>query len=135
MFGGIIGAAIVEQNRAEWRRLSSDDRTCIAAGVEREGGSIQQLIAGGVSPNDERIAAIRQTCTSVASRTLKLNVECSINTPQGTFTSRCDEDFSGGDGGVSTRMSRADALKAAFSEGAVHTSSTSGAIPSRGASR
>ena len=122
MFGGIIGAAIVEQNRAEWRRLSGDDRTCIAAGVEREGGSIQQLIASGVSPNDERIVAIRQTCASIASRTLKLNVECSINTPQGTFTSRCDEDFSGGDGGVSTRVSRADALKAAFAEGSVHTS-------------
>ncbi len=122
MFGGIIGAALVEQNRAEWRRLSPDDRACIAAGVQREGGSIQQLIASGVSPNDERVGSIRQTCAAVASRTLKLNVECSINTPQGTFTSRCDEDFSEGDGGASTRVSRADALKAAFSEGAVHTS-------------
>ena len=122
IFGGIIGAAIFEQNRADWRRLSADDRACIAAGVQREGGSIQQLIATGVSPNDERVGSIRQTCASVASRTLKLNVECSINTPQGMFISRCDEDFSGGDGAVNTRLSRADALKAAFSEGAVHTS-------------
>ena len=121
LFGGLIGAAITEQNRAAWSQLPPADRTCIASGLQQQGASLRQVIAAGIPPNDQRIASIQQTCSAISSRQLKQNVECAISTDEGEFTSWCDEDFAAHPGGQKVRSDRAEALKAAFSNQPIST--------------
>lgn len=120
LFGGIVGAAVEEQNRAEWMRVPREERACIGLGLRKEGADLPQIIRAGIPPTDGRIASIRSTCLSVTDRKLRRNVDCTINTGSGAFTSKCDEDFvSGADSKV--RISQADALEQAFSEQGVST--------------
>jgi hypothetical protein len=94
LFGGIIGAAIWEATRNEWRKLPSEEIACVNAALERERGSIDRLAEHGVGPGDPRIAPIHNACTNLRSRHLRQNVECTI----GSVTSYCDEAFARPDG-------------------------------------
>lgn len=121
LFGGVVGAAIEEQSRAEWMQLSREDQACINLGLRREGANLSQFIRAGIPPSDGRVASIRATCSAVIDRKLRRNVDCTINTAAGAFASRCDEDFASGDDSK-LRISQADAVQQAFTERGVQTS-------------
>jgi uncharacterized protein len=94
LFGGIIGAAILEATRNEWRKLPSAEISCVNALLARNQESIDRLAKNGVGPGDPRIAPIRNACSNLLSRHLRQNVEC----PIGSVTSYCDEAFARPDG-------------------------------------
>lgn len=120
LFGGVVGAAIEEQSRAEWMQLPKEERACIGLGLRKEGADLPQIMRAGISPADGRVASIRSTCKSVIDKKLRRNVDCTINTGSGAFASRCDEDFASADDGK-VRISQADALEQAFTEQGVQT--------------
>jgi len=108
IFGGIIGAAIWQAARNEWRKLPSEEFACVDAVLARERGSIDRLAERGIGPGDPRIAPIRGACSNLLSRRLGQNVECQV----GTVTSYCDEAFARPDGrGGFRRMSIMDAVQ------------------------
>jgi hypothetical protein len=108
LFGRIIGAAMREATRNEWRKLPSAEISCVDAVLARERGSIDRLAEHGVGPGDPRIAPIRNACSNLLSRHLGQNVECLI----GSVTSYCDEAFARPDGrGGFHRMSITEAVQ------------------------
>ena len=108
---GFMGAAILQNVRAEWSRLAPAELECIQTGVARRGTSIDQLIQGGIEPNDPRISLIRSACKAILLRQLQTNVECQINTPAGQLTSFCDEYYARGLGQNNyQKISRSDAI-------------------------
>jgi uncharacterized protein len=114
LFGGAMGAAMVQSVRAEWSRLPADELNCIQAAVAQQGGSIERLIQNGIQPNDPRISRVRQSCENILFRELRTNIECQMNTPAGQVTSFCDEDYARNIGqGSFQRISKSDAAVAA----------------------
>jgi uncharacterized protein len=112
LFEGIVGTAMVESARAEWRKLPSDLAVCLNAALAREAGSIDQLALHGIGPNDARVAAYRAKCTSLLSRRLRQNVECQIDVLGSSITSYCDEAFARTDGrGGFQRLSIAEMVQ------------------------
>lgn len=114
IFSGIVGAAIVEAARNEWGKIPPNEAACLNAILERQRSSVGQLAQRGVGPNDPRIAPLRATCTSLLSKRLRENVECPINTPNGSIASYCYEAFAKPDGrGGFQRLSIAEAINRA----------------------
>jgi hypothetical protein len=66
MFTAMMGAAIVNNARVEWSKLSSNQTACIEQELHHQGASIGGLIQNGIVPNDPRIAGIRFDCRTAA---------------------------------------------------------------------
>ena len=66
MFTAIMGAAIVNNARIEWSKVSANQTACIEGALRQKGTSIGGLIQNGIAPNDPRIAGIRVDCRTAA---------------------------------------------------------------------
>jgi hypothetical protein len=66
MFTAIMGAAIVNNARIEWSKVSANQTACIEGALRQQGTSIGGLIQNGIAPNDPRIAGIRVDCRTAA---------------------------------------------------------------------
>jgi uncharacterized protein len=62
IFNAMMGAAIVNNARAEWSRVPASQTECIEERLQQRGLSIGSLIQNGIVPNDPRIAGIRFDC-------------------------------------------------------------------------
>ena len=93
MFGGMIGAAMLQQAREQWSRLPPSEASCLQQGLARHGISYSAVLRAGIPPSDPRFADVRAVCDRITERPLRQNVDCPISTPQGQFSSRCDEAY------------------------------------------
>ena len=62
VFGGLMRAAIVEQARAQWRKISTPELACMEEQLQQRGLSSSSLAERGVFPMDGSIAGIRAMC-------------------------------------------------------------------------
>ena len=66
VFGGLMKAAIVEQARAQWRKISTSERACMEEQLQQRGLSSSSLAEHGVFPTDGSIASLRAVCIRAA---------------------------------------------------------------------
>jgi hypothetical protein len=62
LFGGLMRAAVVEQAKAQWRKINAPELACIEEQLQRQGLSSSSLSERGVFPTDGSIAGIRIGC-------------------------------------------------------------------------
>jgi hypothetical protein len=68
LFNNMMHAAVVNQTRNEWSKLSANETSCIDQTLQQQGYSIQYAIENGILPNNPQIAGIRNSCrASIAS--------------------------------------------------------------------
>jgi peptidoglycan hydrolase-like protein with peptidoglycan-binding domain len=68
LFNNMMRAAVVNQTRIEWSKLSPNETSCIDQTLQQQGYSIQTIIQNGILPNNPQIAGIRSSCrTAIAS--------------------------------------------------------------------
>jgi hypothetical protein len=63
LFGG---TAIIEQARAQWRKVNTPELACMEEQLQRRGLSSSSLAERGVFPNDGSIASVRAVCVTAA---------------------------------------------------------------------
>jgi tetratricopeptide (TPR) repeat protein len=66
LFGGLMKAAIVEQARAQWRKISTAELACMEDQLQQRGLSSSSLAERGIFPTDGSIASIRTVCIRAA---------------------------------------------------------------------
>ena len=70
LFGGLAQSAMnKEAARREWRQLPSEERDCIDQALLFKGGSVKNLIQGGIRPSDRRLSEIRSHCQDESRQT------------------------------------------------------------------
>ena len=70
LFNNMMRAAVVNQTRTEWSKLSPNETSCVDQTLQQQGYSIQFAIQNGILPNNPQIAGIRNSCrASLASLT------------------------------------------------------------------
>jgi peptidoglycan hydrolase-like protein with peptidoglycan-binding domain len=62
MFSGMMRAAIIENARTEWSKLSPNETSCIEQGLQQQGYSIDRAVQNGIAPQDPRVSGIRSGC-------------------------------------------------------------------------
>jgi hypothetical protein len=87
-------AAAQENARKEWQALTSVERYCLNAGLQRSGNDINRLIQQGIAPSDQRLQNLQNTCMQITARDLNSDIECTVSTTGGTtYVSRCRQAF------------------------------------------
>lgn len=62
MFNAMMRAAVLNQVRVEWSKVSPTEILCIEQGLQPQGYSIDVLIRNGIAPTDARISSLRMAC-------------------------------------------------------------------------
>ena len=62
MFGGIVQQGMIQAAISEWRKLSSNEITCIDQSLRQQDLSVDALANRGVYPSDPRLAQLRFNC-------------------------------------------------------------------------
>jgi hypothetical protein len=89
-----ISYAQAQKVSNEWAQLSSDERLCYNLSVKKNNNSnIEQLIQNNISPNDQRLAGIKQQCQAFLNQNFKKNYRCDFNINGSMVSTLCDEDY------------------------------------------
>lgn len=62
LIGNILGGMIQQQNIANWKRVSQQEKTCIDQQLRKNGYNLNQIILQGVPPESPNLSIIRRNC-------------------------------------------------------------------------
>ena len=77
----------------EWAQLSNDERLCFNINLKSNKTSVEQLAQSNVSPNDQRLMNVKQTCSAFLNQNFKTNYQCDFNINGNVIKTLCDEAY------------------------------------------
>ena len=81
LFGGILQSAIIQATISEWRKIPSDELSCIDETLQKRGVSVQSLMQQGIAPFDSRLSDVRSSCRAKAEPNLPQSTAIVVQAP------------------------------------------------------
>jgi hypothetical protein len=81
LFGGILQSAIIQATISEWRKIPSDELSCIDETLQKRGVSVQSLMQQGIAPFDSRLSNVRASCRTKTEPNLPQSTAIVVQAP------------------------------------------------------
>lgn len=94
LFGALAQAGAKANAERAWAKVNPQITQCANTMLSGKNVTVDQLIAAGLGPNDQRIAPIINACNAVLTAQLRTNFPCSVTNSKGQqVTTTCNESF------------------------------------------
>ncbi len=102
------------QAQKGWAQISEPVRACLNTTLESKKLTVEQLVAAGIAPSDERISPLVTSCNQIMAAQLQTNIPCNVTNSKGQqVQSICNQVFAKDENGQIFEVSRDDFLRAA----------------------
>lgn len=114
LFGTIAQEAAKSNARKKWDQTSPDIKQCVNTMFATKNVNVDQIIAAGISPTDQRIAPVVTLCQTVMTAKLRTDFACDVTNTKGQqVQTTCTQSFAKAVNGSLVPVTRDDFLRAA----------------------
>ncbi len=114
LFGALAKAGAKSKAQKGWAQISEPVKACLNITLESKKLTVEQLLAAGISPSDERISPLVTSCNQIMAAQLQTNIPCNVTNSKGQqVQSICNQVFAKDENGQIFEVSRDDFLRAA----------------------
>lgn len=94
LFGALAQAGAKANAERAWAKVNPQITQCANTMLSGKNVTVDQLIAAGLGPNDQRIAPIINACNAVLTAQLRTNFPCNVTNAKGQqIMTTCNESF------------------------------------------
>ena len=114
LFGALAKAGAKSKAQKGWAQISEPVKACLNITLESKKLTVEQLLAAGISPSDERVSPLVTSCNQIMAAQLQTNIPCNVTNSKGQqVQSICNQVFAKDENGQIFEVSRDDFLRAA----------------------
>lgn len=114
LLGALAQAGAKSKAQKGWTQVSEQVRACVNTTLSSKNITVEQLIAAGIAPSDQRVAPLVTSCNQIMSAQLQTNIPCNVINSKGQqVSSTCNQVFAREVNGQVAAISRDDFLRAA----------------------
>ncbi len=114
LFGALAKAGAKSKAQKGWAQISEPVKACLNITLESKKITVEQLLAAGISPSDERVSPLVTSCNQIMAAQLQTNIPCNVTNSKGQqVQSICNQVFAKDENGQIFEVSRDDFLRAA----------------------
>ena len=94
LFGALAKAGAKSKAQKGWAQISEPVKACLNITLESKKLTVEQLLAAGISPSDERVSPLVTSCNQIMAAQLQTNIPCNVTNSKGQqVQSICNQVF------------------------------------------
>lgn len=78
LFGALAQAGAKSKAQKGWVQVGEQVRACVNTTLSSKNITVDQLIAAGIAPGDQRVAPLVTSCNQIMSAQLQTNIPCNV---------------------------------------------------------
>ena len=114
LLGALAQAGAKSKAQKGWVQVGEQVRACVNTTLSSKKITVDQLIAAGIAPGDQRVAPLVTSCNQIMSAQLQTNIPCNVTNSKGqAVATTCNQVFAKEANGQIFEVSRDEFLRAA----------------------
>ncbi len=113
LFGALAQAGAKAKAQKSWAQINPQVAQCVNIAFSGKKITVDQLVAAGLTPEDQRVAPLITFCNAVLTTELKTNFSCTTPNAQGQqVPTMCSEIYARDENGGFTQLTQEDFIRA-----------------------